>query len=224
MYWIGISGHIILATVLISAAVGKSRAFSVLTDYLGVLFGSLAHIVGKATISVEGFLSAGLIIGMGNGLIDRVTLVALTVFLVCCSLFISVRLLLTNETGCHCWGATPLHQRDDDTDLGRRAIGPTWYGLRNGALLLSSAVLYPAPMHVNIEDHLLTVFPLFLVCPFVIMFGLVASIVQQWTFLKREEHPLAYEYASRLAPLVALSWYIDSGRFNLIENWQQLKP
>lgn len=79
-------------------------------------------------------------------------------------------------------------------------------------------------MHVNIEDHLLTVFPLFLVCPFVIMFGLVASIVQQWTFLKREEHPLAYEYASRLAPLVALSWYIDSGRFNLIENWQQLKP
>jgi len=215
--WTSVAEYIFLAIVFGSAASAKVRTLGAFTDYLSVPFGRHARLVAQFVISAETALSGGLILGTISATVGRIVLGGVIAFLVVASLFIAGRLVLTDETDCACWGAKKPEPLIPPIEVVYKAVRPAWYGLRNGGLALCAwasansmtfSGMTTAASRANIIA--LTVFAL---CPTIMAVGLMASTVMNWRYLAREEHPLKRVFAPNLAPLVALTWYKDGGRW-----------
>lgn len=205
-------GHLVMAALFGSAAIAKSHSLATFVDYLRIPFQRHARRVAVAVIGVESTLAAGLIVFAG-----RPSVLLLTgAFLLAATLFIALRLVPFDETECGCWGLSSTAQAKDPLGLqtSRRtmivnALRPTWYALRNGALLLATWMLYARAVPNNTSDDVLRVLGIFAICPTIIVSGLVVSILTRRHRLTLAEHPMRNVLAPHLAPLIALSWYME---------------
>jgi len=196
------------------AAIGKRRAFGTFVAYLSVPFHRYARRIAFAVLSIEAILSVALAV-FGS---QMIVLLSIGAFLLVASLYIALRLVLSDRTDCSCFGggsesATSL---DDQTRIHTRreivfnALQPAWYGLRNSLLLLGVWRLLLDTSHQLVLRDNLTVLAISSVCALCILVGLIASIGKKRWLLTRDEHPLRNQLAPRLYPLVALSWYMGN--------------
>jgi hypothetical protein len=211
--WEDTFGRVLLAVVLISAALGKTRSFSRFVLHLRVAFRQFARPAAIAILAVEGALAVALVLWRTS----EAPLLGSALFFICASLFIAIQLMLTDRVTCDCWGARGFD--DDVADLLRRypskysiviqALRPVWYGVRNGFLLLGAWLLFRCELGNSDWFNLAQVVGAFVVCPLLIGAGLVGSIHMKHRLLSLDQHPLRHVLEPRLAPLIALAWYRD---------------
>lgn len=206
MTWVSADGaHLALAAVFGSAAVAKARTFPVFADYLHVPSRWMTRIVAGGVIGVEVCLAAGLLVIPQW----QPVLLATGAFVLAASAFLAWRLISSDETGCQCWGVHgPLHPLDRATfpsthDILAGILAPTWFGIRNGTLLLGTWLLLERAGTFPFDGW--GAFVSFSSAPVLMLIGMAASIAQRRHYLTREEHPAKSIFASRLAPVVALS-------------------
>lgn len=204
-----LSGSILFAILLGSAAIAKTWFFSQFITYLDIPFGVHAHFVGIFVVGLEIALSICLIIAVLTDMNLPVLFIITGCFFLVATAVLAYRLVLEHNTNCGCWGVSYNHLKYDG--IIANIIRPMWYGLRNGILLLGAWTLFDLSQSGYISLNIVSAISIFAVCPLIMATGLIMSIFMQWRWLKFEEHPLKKEFAPRLAPLVALSWYMNSG-------------
>jgi hypothetical protein len=204
-----ISGSLLLAVLVGSAAVAKILSFLPFVSYLNVLFRNYARSIAILVISFEAVLSVSLIMAvlMHRGLPLLLPMVG--IFFLAATVVVAYRLVLYHDTKCGCWGTNYKRLPQSDGIIAS-ILRPLWYGLRNGLLLVGTGALFDLSQNEYISLSTLGATLIFAVCPLVIATGMIVSVVVQRRWLKLEEHPLKRELAPRLAPLVALSWYTDN--------------
>jgi hypothetical protein len=202
-------GTILLGLVFGSSALAKVLSFNQFVVYLSTSFRTVATGIAAALIGVEVILSLALFSTLVfDSPSPEVVPIALALFMVVTTAYVSYRLVITDETRCGCWG---IHQQP----LGERegviasSLRPAWYGFRNGLLLLIACLLLDIGKQGHITMGVLEVIGVLAVCPLIILIGLVASILYGRMLINREEHPKKRMLAPYLAPLVALTWYQD---------------
>jgi len=207
-------GRALLAVVLISAALAKTRSFSGFVLRLRLVFRQFARPAAIAILAAEGVLAVSLVLCRASA----APLLGSMLFFLCASLFIAAQLVLTDRVTCDCWGVSGGFD-DDVADLLRRypskdsiviqALRPAWYGTRNGLLLLGAWLLFRYELGDSDWFNLAHVIGVFVVCPMLIGAGLVGSIHMKHRLLSLDQHPLRHVLEPRLAPLIALAWYRD---------------
>jgi hypothetical protein len=209
MSWV-LLGQLGVALVFGSAAVLKARSFHAFADDLRIPFRSAAASVAVAVISSEVLLAVSLVTFIGEPRVLATT----GLFVVLATLFIALRLVLVDESECGCWGSSRMpsgHAYIGWQDSPRQslfdALRPAGYGMRNSGLLLAIWLLMRRNEGINFGHDVMAA----IIAPLLIIAtGLGASIIHRLSQLNLSEHPLRKVLAPRLAPLVALSWYIDS--------------
>lgn len=199
-------GSAALALVFGTAAAAKMRGRRAFAEYLTVAVGKAARPAATAIVGLEALLAAGLLIPDTR----RLAGVGVCAFLLGGSCFIGWRLMVADDTDCRCWGERRALARPAQN--GREIIKPAWYGLRNGGLLFATWLVWAGSGGREEDQNRLIGVLAFAACPAVVALGLVAAIVARRWLLNLPEHPLKMELAPQLAPLVALSWYLGSGR------------
>lgn len=202
-------GSLLLAVIIGNAAVAKLHSFSGFVDYLSSLFSSYARSIAALVIGIEAVLSVSLIIATLTHRGLQVVLIATGCFFVAATIFISLQLVLLDSTRCECWGAGRKRAPKREGAI-ESMLRPAWYGLRNGILLSSTWLLLDLLKNGQIQTNVTSAALIFTIWPMIIAVGLVRSIVVRRRLLKLEEHPRKRELAPHLAPLVALSWYMDN--------------
>ena len=212
--WEDTLARVLLAVVLASAALGKTRSFSGFVLHLRLVFRQFVRPAAIAILAVEGGLAVSLVLWRAS----EAPLLGSMLFLLGASLFIAAQLMLTDRITCDCWGVRGGFD-DDVADLLRRypskysivmqALRPAWYGIRNGFLLLGAWLLFRYELGNSEWFNLAHVVGVFVFCPMLIGAGLVGSIHMKHRLLSLDQHPLRHVLEPRLAPLIALAWYRD---------------
>lgn len=123
--------RVALGTVFLSSALAKAARLRSFAEYLLPLFGGYAKMVALATVGIELVLAATSPILATGGLWGWLAAGTLAVFTVA----YSVRLVVSEEVFCACWGVGP---DGEERSVVQRALAPCLLGLRNSALVVGA--------------------------------------------------------------------------------------
>jgi hypothetical protein len=201
-------GYALLAVVFGTAAAAKGRGWVAFAKYLSVALGkpAIARPLAFVVIGLELLLAGGL---LTPGTMQAAVLGA-GAFVLVASGFIGWRLVVAEDADCRCWGGRKSRGRPARN--GREIVKPVWYGLRNGVLLLGAWLLLTGSDGSKGYQGRVAGLISLAACPVIVGIGLIVSIVKSRRVLDLPEHPLKTKLSPQLAPLVALSWYVGSGR------------
>lgn len=163
--------HGLLAVVFFSAAVSKSRGFRRFAEYLVIPFGDRARLVGSATISLEILLAAAGIAPALQEVWAYLAVISLTGF----TLFYSVRLSMSEDTSCSCWGAAGLA---DGHSFPSRSLAPSLLAIRNSALVFTCLLAWDWQHSAPIISTVWLVLPA-AGCMVIIGCGLFVSVLRE---------------------------------------------
>ncbi len=210
MTWV-LVGHLVLAVVFGSAAMLKARAFWAFADDLRIPFRGASTGVAAAVIGGEALLAVGLFTFVGE---PRV-LAAASRFVVFATLFIALRLILTDETECGCWGRSRtsgghayIGWQDNPRQSFSDVLRSAGYGLRNGTVLLMMWIFMQSSGRFSHEYGMINAMIASFISTIIIGIGLIISVIHRVRQLNLPDNPLKEMLASRLAPLVALSCHM----------------
>lgn len=141
MHTMTIALHAALACVFVSSATAKGMRRAEFAHYLSIPFGRLANYVALLTIAAEFLIAATGLVPSFSRWWPWLVISAVLMFTV----FYSIRLNLSDDTACACWGRDTASRRSgDDRPLWRRALAPGILGARN-LLLVVAALLASGP-------------------------------------------------------------------------------
>lgn len=196
------------------------RTFSQFVTFLQLPFRDFTRLMAYLVLVIETVLAIGFAAAAG-GLVGALPSgIGTCAFLIVASAFIAYRTAHTESSACACFGVRadpdPLtwDGRRGEKQGAARILLPVWYAARNGCLFLAAAAL--VGKHPGGLD-LLVAIALLLVCPLVIMAGVIASIAFNYQQLSLSEHPLVVHYATRLEPILALGWYSHPAKTFLVD-------
>jgi hypothetical protein len=162
--------RLILGVLLLSAAASKLARLRAFSAYLEIPFRDFAPVLAKMTVGAEITLGALSLVSPIQWLwpwLVAVTIVSFTVFY-------AVRLNLSLDTSCACWGQISTLT---EQSLYRRALAPMAVGLRNAIITFAALML--------LNQHSLEQAKVFapwlataLSCEAIVAIGLIASIIR----------------------------------------------
>lgn len=177
--------QLLIAVLFASAAVSKLRNFIAFVTYLQVPFGRFAPVLAAVTVGVELLVAVICVLDPFRRILPWMVFGTILAF----SLFYAVRLSLSHDTSCACWGGI---SHDTERSFYGRALAPMAVGLRNGAisfvamLFTQGRLQEPVPLIVRVATAVS--------CEVVVLIGLIASIAKL-----RADHGSAWRttYSSR---------------------------
>lgn len=86
-------------------------------------------------------------------------------------------------------------------------LRPAWFGISMGGLCLVIWVVLSSSSGGSQLRSVPWAIGAFVVCPTIVLIGLIRSIVKSYAELAAPEHPRRRQLISVLSPLLALSWY-----------------
>lgn len=186
-------GRVALAVLFASSAVMKGRSIEAFEGRLRIPFRDYAKPLARVVVVVEGALSLGLLFP------SNTIPVAAILFLSVASLYLALRLILSDSAECGCWGSSDSVASPTPRESILNILRPIWYSLRNGGLLFILVALVTGQPATLVAAWML---------PFVsTTLGLLISVIIRHRHLRLDPHPRVKVLGPRLAPLMALSWH-----------------
>lgn len=196
---------IALAIALGLAVAAKARDRAVFVEYLALALGDAGRWAAILVLGVEVVLAFGLLVPATKA----VAALGVGAFLLVGTGFIARQLVLTDAVDCGCWGRRASLSRSARN--GQDIVRPVWYGLRNGLLVFVAWLVLSGGRESEGYGSQWVALIAVASRPTLVGIGLASSIVTRRQLLGLPEHPLKTELAPKLAPLIALSWYLGHG-------------